>query len=244
MSSVLIIGAKSDVGVELARVYAKNGYDISLAGRGKKQLEEIASDLALRNQAVDIKTYELDLGNFDSHSNFVESLDSLPDGVITVAGYLGEQIKAQSDFSEAKQIIESNYTGVVSILNIFADKFEARRGGFIVGVSSVAGERGRKSNYIYGSAKAGLTTYLSGLRNRLHDFNVNVMSVIPGFIDTKMTAGMDLPAKLTAKPEEVAKHIFISQQKVKSVIYTKPIWRVIMGVIKAIPEWQFKKMSI
>ena len=114
----------------------------------------------------------------------------------------------------------------------------------MVGISSVAGDRGRKSNYIYGSAKSALTAYLSGLRNRLYDAQVQVLTVKPGFVATKMTAGMDLPEKLTAQPEEVAEDIYKAQQNGKSVIYTKWIWRYVMMIIKMIPEWQFKGMSI
>jgi len=138
--------------------------------------------------------------------------------------------------------MDTNYKGVVSLFNIIADDFEHRRNGFIVGISSVAGERGRKSNYIYGSAKAALTVYLSNLRNRLYDAQVHVMTVKPGFVATNMTKDMDLPEKLTAQPEEVAEDIYKAQQKNKNVLYTK--WRWVMLVIKMIPEWKFKVMSI
>jgi short-subunit dehydrogenase len=114
----------------------------------------------------------------------------------------------------------------------------------MVGISSVAGDRGRKSNYIYGAAKAALTAYLSGLRNRLYELQVHVMTVKPGFVATKMTEGMDLPEKLTALPEEVARDIFSAQQKGKDVLYTKWMWRWVMLIIRNIPEFQFKKMSI
>jgi short-subunit dehydrogenase len=114
----------------------------------------------------------------------------------------------------------------------------------MVGISSVAGDRGRKSNYIYGSAKAALTAYLSGLRNRLYDAQVHVMTVKPGFVATKMTEGMDLPEKLTAQPQQVAEDIYNAQQKGKNVLYTKWVWRYIMMIIRAIPEWKFKGMSI
>jgi len=114
----------------------------------------------------------------------------------------------------------------------------------MVGISSVAGDRGRKSNYIYGSAKAALTAYLSGLRNRLYDAQVQVLTVKPGFVATKMTENMDLPEKLTAQPEEVAEDIYRAQQKGKNVLYTKWIWGWVMMVIKMIPEWKFKGMSI
>jgi len=122
--------------------------------------------------------------------------------------------------------------------------FEKRKSGFIIGISSVAGDRGRKSNYIYGSAKAALTAYLSGLRNRLYVANVHVLTVKPGFVATKMTEGMDLPEKLTAQPEAVAEDIYRAQQKNKNVLYTKWIWRWVMLIIKVIPEWKFKRMSI
>lgn len=138
----------------------------------------------------------------------------------------------------------TNYTGVVSLINIIANDFERRRSGFIVGISSVAGDRGRKSNYLYGSAKAAFTAYLSGLRNRLYEAQVHVLTVKPGFVATKMTEGMDLPEKLTAQPDEVASDIFQAQQKGKNVLYTKWIWRWVMMVIKMIPEWKFKGMSV
>jgi short-subunit dehydrogenase len=244
MSSILIIGAKSDIAAAVAREYASHGYDIYLAGRGKEELEILAKDLELRHQGISAKAVELDILDFETHKSFYENLPTKIDGVVSAVGYLGDQIKAQKEFDEAKMIIDTNYTGVVSILNIIADDFAKRKSGFIVGISSVAGDRGRASNYIYGSAKAALSAYLSGLRNRLYKSNVHVMSVLPGFVDTKMTAGMDLPEKLTAKPQAVAKDIYDSQQKKRNIIYTKSIWRVVMGVIKMIPEWQFKKMSI
>ncbi len=114
----------------------------------------------------------------------------------------------------------------------------------MIGISSVAGDRGRKGNYLYGSAKAALTAYLSGLRNRLHDTQVHVLTVKPGFVATKMTEGMDLPEKLIAQPEEVAIDIYSAQQKNKNVLYTKWMWRWVMMLIRMIPEWKFKGMSI
>jgi len=243
MSYILIVGAKSDIAKAIAREYAKNGYNLYLAGRDINELEAFAKDINIRTNK-DVKLVELDILKFDTHQEIYNSLEKKPLGVISAVGYLGDQEVAQSDFNEAKKIIDTNYTGVVSLLNIVANDFEKRKNGFIVGISSVAGDRGRKSNYIYGSAKAALTTYLSGLRNRLYEANVNVLTVKPGFVDTKMTKGMDLPEKLTAKPEDVAKDIFNAQQKGKNVLYTKWLWKYIMAIIKAIPEWQFKKMSI
>ena len=243
MNYVLIIGAKSDIAKATAREYAKNGYDLYLAARNSSELEAFANDIMVRIQRT-VKLVELDILDYKSHQTLYDNLEEKPLGVISAIGYLGEQEKAQSDFTEAQQIMDTNYTGVVSLFNIIANDFEDRRSGFMVGISSVAGDRGRKNNYIYGSAKAALTAYLSGLRNRLYGAQVHVMTVKPGFVATKMTEGMNLPEKLTAQPEEVAEDIYKAQQKNKNVLYTKWMWRWVMMIIKMIPEWKFKRMSL
>ena len=243
MSYVLIIGAKSDIAKATAREYAKHGYDIYLAARNVEELEAFSKDITVRSTSR-VKLLELDILDYNSHQDFYESIEEKPLGVISVVGYLGEQEKAKSDFFETQKILNSNYTGVVSLFNIIANDFEKRRSGFLVGISSVAGDRGRKSNYIYGAAKAAFSTYLSGLRNRLYEAQVHVLTVKPGFVNTKMTEGMDLPEKLAAEPEEIAEDIFKAQQKNKNLLYTKWIWRWIMLIIRNIPECQFKKMSI
>jgi len=243
MSYILIIGAKSDIAKATAREYAKHGYNLYLAARNLDELKEFSNDLTVRTQRT-VKLVELDILDYKAHQSFYDKLDEKPLGVISAVGYLGEQEKAQADFTEAQQIMDTNYTGIVSLFNIIANDFEKRKSGFIVGISSVSGDRGRKSNYIYGSAKAAFTAYLSGLRNRLYDAQVHVLTVKPGFVATKMTEGMDLPEKLTAQPEEVAEDIYKAQQKGKNVLYTKRIWRWVMLVIRNIPEFQFKKMSI
>lgn len=243
MSYVLIVGARSDIAKATAREYAKHGYDLYLAARNADELSDFANDVMVRSKK-NVITVELDILDYDNHASFYEQLEEKPLGVIFAVGYLGEQEKAQTDFNEAQKIIHTNYTGVVSLLNVIANDFEQRKSGFIVGISSVAGDRGRKSNYTYGSAKAALTAYLSGLRNRLYSSQVHVMTVKPGFVATKMTEDMDLPEKLTAQPEEVAESIYKAQQKNKNVLYTKWMWRWIMLIIKSIPEWKFKRMSI
>lgn len=243
MEYILIIGAKSDIAKAIAKKYAENGYNLYLASRESNELQNFANDLNIRNQK-DIICLDFDVLDYASHQNFYNTLAEKPTGVIVVVGYLGEQEKAQNDFEEAQKIIDTNYTGVVSILNIVTNDFEKNKKGFIVGISSVAGDRGRKSNFIYGSAKAALTTYLSGLRNRLYSSNVHVMTVKPGFVATKMTEGLNLPQKLTAQPAEVAVDIFRAQHKKKNVLYTKWFWKWIMLIIKSVPEFQFKKLSI
>jgi len=243
MSYILIIGAKSDIAKEVAREYAKNGYNLYLAARDAKSLESLANDIHIRSGA-DVKLKEFDITDFEAHKSFYETLEPKPLGVIVVAGYMAGQKECERDWDKSMNTINVNYTGAVSILNIIANDMEQNKNGFIVGVSSVAGDRGRKTNYIYGSAKAGFSAYLSGLRNRLYGGGVEVLTVKPGFVATKMTADLDLPVKLTAQPKDVAKGIFNAQQKGKDVLYTKGIWRVIMLIIKHIPEFIFKKMSV
>jgi short-subunit dehydrogenase len=243
MSYVLIVGANSDIAKATAREYAKHGYDLYLAARNVQGLSAFATDLNLRT-GQSIELVELDILQVNTHQSIYQQLAEKPLGVICAVGYLGEQSKAQQDYTQAKQIIDTNYSGVVSLFNIIANDFEQRRSGFMVAISSVAGERGRKSNYLYGSAKAALTAYLSGLRNRLYEADVHVMTVNPGFVATKMTASMDLPEKLTAQPQAVALDIYQAQQKKRNVLYTKWIWRYVMLVIKLIPEALFKRLSI
>src|SRR5574344_3009298 len=243
MSCVLIIGAKSDIAKEVARKKKKNGYNLYLASRQSEDLKDLANDIKIRSN-VEVVLKEFDIAKFETHSDFYNSLEPKPFGVIVAAGYMAEQKECENDFTKTLNTINVNFTGAVSILNIIANDMEKSKNGFIVGVSSVAGDRGRKANYIYGSSKAAFSAYLSGLRNRLHESGVKVLTVKPGFVATKMTAGLDLPEKLTANPEDVANDIYTAQQKSKDVLYTKDIWRLVMLIIKHIPEFIFKRMSL
>jgi short-subunit dehydrogenase len=154
---------------------------------------------------------------------------------------LGDQAKGQSDWEEARRILETNFTGCVSLLNILADYFEPRRAGFICALSSVAGDRGRQSNYLYGAAKAGLSAYLQGLRNRLFPAHVKVITVKPGFVDTRMTYGRP-GLLLVASPDRVAKGVFRAIVKGKDVVYLPWFWRLIMLIVQSIPEAVFKRL--
>lgn len=244
MKYLLIIGAKSDIAEATARIFARNGFNLYLGGRGDlHELEGLAADLHIRYN-VTVKVVAIDLNDFEKHQANYDALNPKPVGVLCTAGYLGNQQKSEVNIKETLRVINANYSGCVSLLNVIANDFEKRKSGFIIGVSSVAGERGRKSNYIYGSAKAGFTAYLSGLRNRLSDKGIKVLTVKPGFVKTKMTAGLDLPGLITAQPAEVARDIINAQQKGKDVLYTKWFWRYIMLVIKLVPERIFKKMNL
>ena len=243
MSYVLIVGAKSDIARAIAWEYANHGYDLYLAGRNIHKLEEFAIKIRLDTQKH-VELLELDILEYDDHLKFYNQLKKKPMGVISAIGYLGVQETAQTDFRQALQIIETNYTGIVSLINIIANDFERRGGGFIVGISSVAGDRGKKSNYFYGSAKSAFTTYLSGLRNRLHRAHVQVLTVKPGFVETEMTADMDLDRRLTAQPEDVARDIYDAQNSMKDLVYTKWFWKWIMACVKIIPEHRYKKLDL
>ncbi|MCX7738188.1 MAG: SDR family oxidoreductase [Hydrogenothermaceae bacterium] len=243
MKYILIVGAKSDICMALAEVYAKNNNNLYLAGRNITELEDFRRDLNIR-YGVDVRLVELDVTDFNSHKRILSSLNPRPEGLVYCAGYMTDQKKCEESWEETLKTINTNYTGAVSITNIFANELEKTGKGFIIGISSVAGERGRMSNYIYGSSKAGFTAYLSGLRARLHKKGVHVMTVKPGFVRTKMTKNLKLPPLLTADPEEVAKAIYRSQQKKVDVLYVRGIWRFIMMIIKLIPERLFKKLSI
>jgi short-subunit dehydrogenase len=157
---------------------------------------------------------------------------------------MGKQVENEQDMAAATTVMRSNYEGPASVLGLLANRFDARGSGKIVGISSVAGLRGRATNYVYGSAKAGFTAFLSGLRNRMAKRGVHVMTVLPGFVATRMTEGMDLPEKLTAQPEEVAKAIDLGLRKQRNVLYVRPIWQLIMLIITMIPERIFKGMKI
>jgi short-subunit dehydrogenase len=241
--AVLILGGTSDIGRATALAYATSGYTIQLAGRDVAALQREADDIVTRtNQPVSVHRFDvLDTASF---APFVDALPMLPHTVVCVVGLLGEQARAQTDLDHATAIMRSNYEGPALIVGLLADRFVQRGHGTIVGVSSVAGDRGRASNYVYGSAKAGFTAFLSGLRNRLSQQGVHVMTVKPGFVRTRMTRGMKLPAALTADPVLVGKAIYAAAIKRKDVVYVYPSWRLIMGVIRMVPEAIFKKQKL
>lgn len=243
MKCVLILGASSDIAKAAARAYAKQGYTLYLAGRNAETLGAFSKDLTIRHK-VNATFVPFDADQVNTHTDFYKRIIPAPDVVICAFGLLGDQEKAETNWQESNSIIQANYTGAVSILNIVANDMAARKSGTIVGISSVAGDRGRQSNYIYGSAKAGFTAYLSGLRNRLFKSGVHVVTVKPGFVDTKMTNGLKLPAPLTAKPEQVADKILKAVEKKKNVVYVLWMWRWVMLIIKNVPEGIFKKLKL
>src|SRR5579872_2720066 len=243
MSTVLLLGASSDIAVALARDFASQGHSVQLAARNVERLLPLKSDIAIRYR-VECTLHEFDAADPTTHRAFYAGLPTRPDITVCIFGYLGDQQKAETDWQECQRIIQVNFVGAVSILNLIAEEYAGLGKGTIAGISSVAGERGRQSNYFYGSAKAGFTAYLSGLRNRLFHKNVHVLTVLPGFVYTRMTQDMPLPAPLTATPEQVARAIRKAVDTKKNVLYVKWFWRWIMLVIRNIPEPVFKKLKL
>ncbi len=240
---VLILGARSDIGKAVAYKFAAMGHPVQLAARNVLTLTGEKNDMELRH-AVRVSLHEFDALAVDTHRSFVSALPITPHIVVCAVGLMGTQAESECNAHSAVRIMRSNYEGPASILGVFANHFETRGSGILIGISSVAGERGRATNYVYGSAKAGFTAFLSGLRNRLANRGVHVVTVLPGFVVTQMTEGMKLPALLTARPVEVAEAIARGAEKKQDIIYILPIWRVIMFIIRTLPERAFKKLHL
>lgn len=242
--SLLVLGGTSDIGRASALRFAKEGARILLAGRDLEALQREAQDICARTGA-NVSPHQIDILDTGGFEAFIRDLSVLPDTILCVIGLLGDQPRAETETAHATSIIRTNFEGPALLLGLFAERFVARGTGTLVAVSSVAGERGRASNYIYGASKAGLTAFLSGLRNRLGKTKIRVITVKPGFVRTRMTKDMELPGLLTAEPEQVAQAIFKAvTARPRDVIYVKPVWLVIMTIIKAIPEPVFKKLRI
>jgi NAD(P)-dependent dehydrogenase (short-subunit alcohol dehydrogenase family) len=214
-----------------------------MTARNEAEGKRSADDVAARASAA-VMLYALDILDTSQHAALLDQLPGLPDTVVCVVGELGDQGRAETDAQHAASVIRTNFEGPALLLGLFAERFSARGSGTIVGVSSVAGDRGRASNYVYGAAKAGFTAFLAGLRNRLAKKGVRVVTVKPGFVRTRMTANMKLPPLLTAEPSEVAVAIFSAERQPRDIIYTRRIWRPIMAVIRSIPEPLFKRMRL
>lgn len=241
--AVLIIGARSDIGNAVARKFAAEGYAIQLAARNSEGLDIEKRDIELR-YGVEVTLHEFDALSIETHEEFLNNLSRLPEIAISTIGLMGRQEESERNPIAASHVMRSNYEGPASILALLANRFEQRASGTLVGISSVAGERGRATNYVYGSAKAAFTAFLSGLRNRLAKRGVHVVTVLPGFVATKMTEGMDLPAALTANPKEVAVAIERAVLRKRNIVYVRPVWQLIMLIIRNIPERFFKLMKI
>lgn len=246
METVLVLGATSGIARPLCGILAARGCRLILAGRDVPALDEMAATLrstASREPLVE----PFDALDFAGHAEFFSRClrhvgeDSL--GVVLCYGFLPDQRATEVDFDEARRTIDVNFTSAVSVLNLAANELERRRAGYVCVITSVAGDRGKRSNYLYGAAKAGLSCFLEGLRNRLHPVGVPVLTVKPGYVDTKMTRGrVDPKSWLVASPERVARDIDRAIRRRRNVIYTPWFWRWILGAARMLPECVLKRL--
>lgn len=242
--TMLILGATSAIARQVARQICQRDIQLILIGRDEKRLQDLVSDISVRGGAALFQVADLD--QMSSHQGLINELTiehGCPDIVFVAYGTLPDQKHCESEQETALKELTTNFLSIQNFISIMANRMEAQRAGTIVVISSVAGDRGRQSNYFYGAAKGALSIYLQGLRNRLAKHNVQVLTVKPGFVDTPMTRDFK-KGLLWVGPERVAKDIIRGIDKSKDVIYTPWYWKWIMLVIKSIPERIFKKLSL
>ena len=237
---VVILGATSGIARSLALEFARHGFELVLAGRDREEMQIIAADARVRFGAS-CEILEFSALDYASHPGFWRSCGAV-DGVVCCFGVMTAQDEAERDWEKCRAMLDSNYTACVSILNLAAADFEDKKRGFIAVLSSVAGDRGRRGNYLYGSAKAGLSAYAEGLRARLFASGVSVTTIKPGPVDTAMTWGMDkLP--LLVPPEKVASDIYRGLRRKAEVVYTPLPWRPIMAIMRVVPAVIWKRLN-
>lgn len=245
MKRIVIVGATSAIAQACAQRWATPGSRIFLAARNADRLRQIGDDLAARGATVSCWT--LDVDDTAAHAAMWRgACDALGqvDIVLIAHGTLPDQAACEASVERSLAEIGTNGLSTVALLTLMANTMEAQRHGTLAVISSVAGDRGRRSNYVYGSAKAMVTSFCEGLRGRLHGAGVNVLTIKPGFVDTPMTAGLGLPPLLTATPARVAADIDAAIAKRRGVLYTAWFWYWIMLVIRLIPTAIFKKLPL
>ena len=246
MDKILVFGATSKLAEETVRHIKGVGTKVMLVAQNQSKLDVIYKELKTWNPEVEYFTYILDALDFVNHQTmFDEAINKLGglDTFFVAPGTLPDNEKIRKDATHTVKEFNINCLSVISLCTICSNYFENQRKGTIAVISSVAGERGRQSNYIYGAAKAGVSAYLQGLRNRMFEFGVTVITIKPGMVKTPMTLGMpDSP--LFAKPEKVGKDIFNAIKNKKDIIFTPSYWKIIMTIIKLIPESIFKKLKL
>lgn len=246
MKRILIIGANSAIASACARRWAADGNEFFLVARDAEKLQQTADDLRTRGAAA-VTLHRMDATDFAAHpamlARCVESLRTI-DIALIAHGTLPDQKACEQDVAVALREIAANGTSVIALLTLLANRFEQQRGGTLAVISSVAGDRGRPSNYLYGTTKAAVSTFCEGLRARLYKSGVHVITIKPGFVDTPMTRGLPLPATLVAQPDAVARRIVAGIERRANTLYVPAFWALIMLAIRNIPATIFKKMTL
>ena len=240
MTRVLVLGATSAIAQQISRLYAARGAALFLVARNEERLQAVADDLRVRGASVE--TAVVDLDDPARHEEVLRRADPL-EVILLAHGVLGDAREAERDAAVTEALLRTNLVGPISLLTRASQRLETQRTGCIVALSSVAGDRGRGSNALYGASKAGLTAFLSGLRNRLYRSGVRVITVKPGFVDTPMTAR--LPKNpLYSSPERVARDVLRAIDRGRDVVYTPWWWRLVMFAVRLVPERLFKRLSL
>jgi len=244
--NILIIGAASGIAEAVARRYAAQGARLFLVARNSSKLQAISADLAARG-AKEVQTFVMDANNSDLIPQMVDAawqaFGSI-DVALIAHGTLPDQQRSDTDIAYAITEFRTNAESAIACLTGLAGRFEKQGTGVIAVIGSVAGDRGRASNYLYGAAKAAIDTYASGLRARLFKYGVHVLIIKPGFVATSMTAELNLPARLTVTPDTVARDIDKAINKRQDILYTPWFWRWIMMIIRWMPAVIFKRMKL
>lgn len=245
MKKIIIIGATSAIAEETAKLFAERGDRLYLYARQLDRLQFIAKDLAIRG-AESVHIGKIDINDFKNHKYILDSsINSIQGADIMLIAYgsLPNQKSCEESFDIAFQELNTNIISVISLLTHIANYFERQQYGTIAVISSVAGDRGRQSNYIYGASKGAITIFLQGLRNRLYKSNVNILTIKPGLVDTPMTKSFK-KSLLWASPQQIALDIINSIDKRRDVVYTPWFWQWVMFIIKIVPETIFKKLNL
>jgi decaprenylphospho-beta-D-erythro-pentofuranosid-2-ulose 2-reductase len=245
MRRVLILGATSAIAVAVARRFAADGDRIALVARNRERLQALADDLRARG-AAQVETEIADLTEHVRHRALIEQAHRALGGLDTALiahGSLPDQAACARDFERTRAEFETNALSTLSLMSELAGRFEENGSGTLAVIGSVAGDRGRQSNYVYGAAKGTVALFAQGLRNRLHGRGVRVITIKPGFVDTPMTAAFDKGA-LWAQPDRVGADIHRAIERGRDVVYTPWFWRWIMLVIRLIPEAVFKRLKL
>lgn len=246
MKKILIIGATSAIAEATARRLAARGDALFLVARNAGHLRVIAADLAVRG-AMRTATATLDVTDFAAHAGVLDAVERELGGIdvaLIAHGTLSDQAQCEASVEALRRELDINATSTLALLTLLANRFAVQKHGTIAVISSVAGDRGRQSNYVYGSAKAAVTAFLGGLRQRMAKCNVDVLTIKPGFVDTPMTAAIANKGALWAQPERIADGIVKALDRRRSVVYLPWFWRWIMLVIRHIPEPLFKKIRL
>jgi len=245
MKKILIIGATSAIAEATCRLFAGNKEQLYLLARNTQRLDTLAKDLKIRGaSSVQYKKFDVN-DNELTESILADAIDSMQgiDIVLIAHGTLPDQQACEKDFTLCLKELNTNMISTIHILTYVANFLEQQGHGSIVTISSVAGDRGRQSNYVYGTAKGAVSIFMQGLRNRLSKKGVDVITIKPGFVDTPMTSEFD-KGLLWAKPEDIASGVIKAIDKGKNDVYLPSFWKLIMFIIKSIPEFIFKKLSL